>query len=94
MVYREQCGSRSDALRRECAVKALSHDAKERLIAGRIENLVVDAQLAGQTVGAVRSVGKRGLCGGVNQIASHWTPEAGPDARRAGRNPAISASES
>jgi putative endonuclease len=35
MVYRESCATRSEALKREYAVKALSRDAKERLIAGR-----------------------------------------------------------
>ena len=34
MVYRECYASRPEALRREYAVKALSRDAKERLIAG------------------------------------------------------------
>ncbi|MFZ5863052.1 MAG: GIY-YIG nuclease family protein [Nitrospirota bacterium] len=34
MVYRESCASRSDALKREVAVKALSRQAKERLISG------------------------------------------------------------
>jgi putative endonuclease len=34
MVYREWCTSRSEALKREYAVKTLSRDAKERLIAG------------------------------------------------------------
>jgi predicted GIY-YIG superfamily endonuclease len=32
IVYREPCASRSHALKREHAVKALSHSAKERLI--------------------------------------------------------------
>lgn len=32
VVYREPCTSRSDALKREHAVKALSRSAKERLI--------------------------------------------------------------
>lgn len=32
IVYREPCASRSEALQRECAVKALSREAKERLI--------------------------------------------------------------
>jgi predicted GIY-YIG superfamily endonuclease len=32
IVYRESCASRSDALKREYAVKALSRAAKERLI--------------------------------------------------------------
>ena len=37
LVHRESCGSRSDALRRELEVKALTRDEKERLIfmAGR-----------------------------------------------------------
>ena len=34
LVYRESCASRSDALKREYAVKALTRDAKERLIKG------------------------------------------------------------
>jgi putative endonuclease len=33
IVYREPCASRAEALKRECAVKALSRDEKERLIA-------------------------------------------------------------
>lgn len=32
IVYRESCANRSEALRRECAVKALSRGRKERLI--------------------------------------------------------------
>lgn len=32
IVYRETCASRSDALKRECAVKALSRVEKERLV--------------------------------------------------------------
>ncbi|MFZ5877341.1 MAG: GIY-YIG nuclease family protein [Nitrospirota bacterium] len=35
MVYRESCASRSDALKREAAVKALSRPAKERLLRAR-----------------------------------------------------------
>ncbi|MBN1940528.1 MAG: GIY-YIG nuclease family protein [Candidatus Aminicenantes bacterium] len=34
LVYREECGSRSAALARECAVKSLSREGKERLILG------------------------------------------------------------
>ena len=34
LVYREECGSRSDSLVRECAVKALSRKCKEELISG------------------------------------------------------------
>lgn len=34
LVYREECGSRSAALSRECAVKTLSRKKKEDLIAG------------------------------------------------------------
>jgi putative endonuclease len=34
LVYREACGSRSQALVRECAVKSLSREGKERLMAG------------------------------------------------------------
>lgn len=34
MVYRESCVTRSEALKREYAVKALPRAAKERLIAG------------------------------------------------------------
>jgi len=33
LVYREECGTRSGALERECAVKALSRQRKEELIA-------------------------------------------------------------
>jgi putative endonuclease len=36
MVYRERCASRSDALKREYAVKALTREAKERLIKGAL----------------------------------------------------------
>jgi putative endonuclease len=32
LVYREPCATRGEALRRECAVKALSRQAKESLI--------------------------------------------------------------
>ena len=32
LVYRETCGSHSDALRRELAVKKLTRDQKERMI--------------------------------------------------------------
>jgi len=32
LVYREECGSRSRALARECAVKSLPRDRKEKLI--------------------------------------------------------------
>ncbi|NMD10294.1 MAG: GIY-YIG nuclease family protein, partial [Acidobacteria bacterium] len=31
LVYREECGSRSQALARECAVKSLPRAKKERL---------------------------------------------------------------
>jgi len=34
MIYREECGTRSQALTRECAVKSLSRRAKEGLVAG------------------------------------------------------------
>jgi putative endonuclease len=34
LVYREECGLRSAALTRECAVKSLSREGKERLILG------------------------------------------------------------
>jgi len=34
LVYREECGSRSQALARECAVKSLPRKGKERLILG------------------------------------------------------------
>lgn len=34
IVYRESCASRSDALKREAAVKALRREVKERLIRG------------------------------------------------------------
>jgi len=33
LVYREECGSRSQALTRECAVKSLPRERKEDLIA-------------------------------------------------------------
>ncbi len=32
IVYREECGNRSKALKRECAVKKLSRDEKKKLI--------------------------------------------------------------
>ena len=32
MVYSEECGSHSDALKREIAIKALSRDDKQKLI--------------------------------------------------------------
>jgi len=34
LVYREECGTRSQALSRECAVKSLGRQAKEDLVAG------------------------------------------------------------
>lgn len=34
LVYQETCGTRSQALSRECAVKAMSRKAKEGLVAG------------------------------------------------------------
>jgi putative endonuclease len=34
LIYRESCGPRADALRRECAVKSLGRQAKEALISG------------------------------------------------------------
>jgi putative endonuclease len=34
LAYREECGSRSQALARECAVKSLSKRRKEELISG------------------------------------------------------------
>ena len=33
LVYREECGSHSDALKRECAVKQLTREEKQKLIA-------------------------------------------------------------
>ncbi len=36
LVYREECGTRSRALERECAVKALSRPRKESLVSGKI----------------------------------------------------------
>ncbi len=33
LVYREQCGSHSEALKRECAVKAMTRQQKQDLIA-------------------------------------------------------------
>ena len=35
LVYQEQCGTRSQSLARECAVKSLSRQRKEELISGR-----------------------------------------------------------
>jgi putative endonuclease len=34
LVHREECGGRSQALSRECAVKSLSRAAKDTLVAG------------------------------------------------------------
>ena len=34
LVYQETCGSRSQALVRECAVKSLGRQGKEKLVAG------------------------------------------------------------
>jgi putative endonuclease len=36
LVYQEECGTISDALRRECAIKKLSRAAKEKLIANAV----------------------------------------------------------
>jgi putative endonuclease len=35
LVYKEECGTRSQSLARECAVKSLSRRRKEELISGR-----------------------------------------------------------
>jgi predicted GIY-YIG superfamily endonuclease len=35
LVYREECGGRSAALARECAVKSLSREAKDALVSRR-----------------------------------------------------------
>jgi len=35
LVYQEECGTRSQSLARECAVKSLSRQRKEELIAGK-----------------------------------------------------------
>ncbi len=35
LVYQEECGTRSQSLARECAVKSLSRERKEELISGR-----------------------------------------------------------
>jgi len=35
LVYQEECGTRSQSLARECAVKSLSRQRKEKLISGR-----------------------------------------------------------
>ena len=37
LVYREECGSHSEALKREIAVKQLTREEKQRLIAGFVE---------------------------------------------------------
>ena len=37
LVYREECGTHSDALKRECAVKALTREQKRALIAAYTE---------------------------------------------------------
>ncbi len=36
LVYREECGTHSDALKRELTVKALTREQKQLLIEGRI----------------------------------------------------------
>lgn len=36
IVYREECGSHSDALKRECEIKALTKAEKEKVIRGYI----------------------------------------------------------
>ena len=38
LVYQEECGTRSQSLARECAVKSLSRRRKEELISGRKSN--------------------------------------------------------
>ncbi len=35
LIHREECGTRSQALSRECAVKSLSRSKKDDLVAGR-----------------------------------------------------------
>ena len=35
LVYQEECGTRSQSLARECAVKSLSRPRKEELVSGR-----------------------------------------------------------
>ena len=35
LVYQEECGTRSQSLARECAVKSLSRKHKEELVSGR-----------------------------------------------------------
>jgi putative endonuclease len=37
LVYSEECGSKSSALKREAAIKRLSHKQKEALIGGKNE---------------------------------------------------------
>lgn len=39
LVYQEKCGTRSQSLARECAVKSLSRQRKEELISGRKADL-------------------------------------------------------
>ncbi len=39
LAYREECGSRSVSLSRECAVKSLSRQRKEELVRGFRDNL-------------------------------------------------------
>ena len=38
LVYRERCGSHSDALKREAEIKKLSRQAKELLVKSRIDS--------------------------------------------------------
>ena len=38
LVYRESCGSHSDALKREAEIKKLSRQAKEQLIKSQIDS--------------------------------------------------------
>jgi putative endonuclease len=40
LVYQEECGTRSQSLERECAVKSLSRQRKEELISGRKSNQI------------------------------------------------------
>ena len=38
LVYRENCGSHSDALKREAEIKKLSRQAKEQLVKSRMDS--------------------------------------------------------
>ncbi|MCX6560610.1 MAG: GIY-YIG nuclease family protein [Candidatus Aminicenantes bacterium] len=56
LVHREECGTRSQALSRECAVKTLSREKKEALVAGGAKP---KAAGAGKTLKTKKAAPKR-----------------------------------